>query len=229
MRGRSSGEPEEAGQGEEVPGVAGVKAIWGPGHGQDGGIPGESPEGYIPGIASGRYAGESGLMEWEIHAASRKSSVTGERFAPGEVFVSLLVLEDRGGIGRYDIREAEREAFAATGTVIGRWVRRMPEAGESLAEEEARSALDIGELFFSLAEAAEEETAEATTARIHLRHLVALMLERRRVLKPIGSRVRLGRQGYRYVGREEPVDVEVPELDPEVLRSLGDPLDLLLT
>ena len=97
-------------------------------------------------------------------------------------------MDEEAGELRQDLLEAEAGEFSPTGELLGRWVRLVVEPDAEAKN--APATLQSAEGFFlSLYEGSSEEEAPAEEKQA-LRHLLALMLERKRVLRAVGSRQR---------------------------------------
>ena len=130
--------------------------------------------------------------EWEIKSRGTQCAVTGRDFVDGEAFYTLLYREEGGGFRREDLSvEAWKQRDHGTEREKGlfsSWKSRFevppppaPEAfGKKTAEELLRRYLEEGG----------EEHA-------NVRYILALMLERKRLLKPIESKEEA--DGKRYL------------------------------
>jgi len=163
-------------------------------------------------------------MDWQIGSFGRKSSHSGHVFQPAERVISLLHKAPEGGeLERADILESEAEAFAPPGPVLGRWRREVkaPE-DEASGNEQKRKLQSAEELFLSLFEAPPQEAADDTADA--LKHVLALLLERKRVLRAEPPRQAEGAQTYRHVKRKETYEVPVVSLSPERMLKIQDTL-----
>lgn len=170
--------------------------------------------------------GFSSIMDWQIKTLSKKSTLSGERFNPGDRAVSLVYVDDAvGELGRADLHERELEVLELPGQVLGRWtwVMKAPEEGAPGAGETVASAEDF---FFSLFEneaGAERDRSDA------LKHLLALMLERKRVLRALGPRQHAGTQTYLHVKTRQELNVPIAEISRELMFKIEDTLgDIIL-
>lgn len=115
-------------------------------------------------------------MEWSIKSLSKKCAVGGECFVDGDVVVSLILKTPEGLFERADVLEKNLPMFSASGTVLGRWTRVF--SSKALAREREAARLAAQESFFvSLYKSGPSEENAL------LKQLLALLLERRRVLK----------------------------------------------
>ncbi|MFT4901687.1 MAG: hypothetical protein ACI81V_000962 [Lentimonas sp.] len=165
-------------------------------------------------------------MEWQIKTIARKSSLSETLFKPGDRIICLVYqAEGEGELGRADLLEAELVDFEIPGEVLGRWSRvvKDPEDLSQHAREVMASAED---LFFSLFE---HEQSDAPEASNMLKHLLALMLERKRVLRAQPPRRSEGSQPYLHVKTKQELLVPVVEISTELMFKIQDTIgDLLL-
>ena len=160
-------------------------------------------------------------MDWQIKTLSKKSTLSGEHFSPGDRAVSLVYVDDSASeLARADLHEHELEEFELPGKALGRWSWTMkdPEEGGPRAGDTVASAEDF---FFSLFENAENAEREASDA---LKHLLALMLERKRILRAVGPRQQSGVQTYRHVKTKQELDVPISEISRELMFKIEDAL-----
>ncbi len=162
-------------------------------------------------------------MEWQIRNIARTSDLSGKPFAPGDTVSSLIYrAAGKDGIQRADLLASEVPGFDVPGQLLGRWSRlvKEPDGGEAVSGADPRPA---EEFFRSLFEEADGAGQDA------LKHLLALALERRRILRRKGGLSADGTQRYRFAGRDEEVDVPVVDIDPGLLVKLQETLgDILL-
>ncbi|MFO8027338.1 MAG: hypothetical protein R6U56_06720 [Opitutales bacterium] len=165
-------------------------------------------------------------MDWQIKTLSKKSTLSGEGFNPGDRAVSLVFVDEEAGeLGRADLHEHELAELPLPGEVLGRWtwVMKDPEEGAPSAGDRVASAEDF---FFSLFENAADTEPEQSDA---LKHLLALMLERKRVLRAVGPRQHSGHQTYRHVKTKQELNVPVTEISRDLMFKIEDTLgDIIL-
>ena len=161
------------------------------------------------------------MMDWQIKSFGRKSVVSGTEFTEGDRVVSIVYADPspEGGVGRADLLEAEVDGFDLPGTQLGRWTRVFKDDAEEGADA-AQQVESAEELLFSLVGSAAEAAADDDGRA--LAHLLALMLERKRVLKAVGGRPAGGVQRYRHRGQDREIDVPVVDIEPATLVRLRD-------
>ena len=165
-------------------------------------------------------------MDWQIKTLSRKSTLTGKNFEPGDRAVCLVFKDGSSEeLGRADLLEGEIEQFRFDGEILGRWTRviKDPDDEAANAKETMASAEDF---FFSLYENESEESRETSDM---LKHLLALMLERKRVLRTVGARQTSGAQLYRHVKSKQEISVPIAAISHGLMLKIQDTLgDLIL-
>ena len=158
-------------------------------------------------------------MEWQIKRMGRQSVVSGHTFQSGDRLVSLLYVDpEEGELGRADMLSEESDRFEAPGEILGRWTRTFRET-EDEATAPRGGVADAEELFVSLFEEAPER--DASDERAALQHLLALMLERKRILKrEDGGSGDRNTQRYRHVRRKETFEVPVVSISREMVLKI---------
>lgn len=168
----------------------------------------------------------SSNMDWQIKTLSRRSTLSGESFEPGDRAVSLVYIDGQAGeLGRADLHEDELGQLELPGQVLGRWtwVTKDPEEGATNAADTVASAEDF---FFSLFENDSDDERERSDA---LKYLLALMLERKRILRVDGPRQTSGAQTYRHVKTKQELKVPIAEISRELMFKIEDTLgDIIL-
>ena len=153
-------------------------------------------------------------MEWRIKTIAQKSALSGKCFIPGDRVVCLIYKDKQEGeLARVDLRPEEMERFEIPGEVLGRWVRIIPNPEDEItnSHEIIASAEDF---FFSLFEEEKKDSREETDM---LKHLLSLMLERKRVLRAIGNRKRSGEQCYLHIKTKDEISVPISNISTELM------------
>lgn len=165
-------------------------------------------------------------MEWHIKTIARKSTLSGEAFEPGDHVVCLIYKDEAAAeLGRADLRPEEIEFFELPGEVLGRWSRvvKDPDDESASARETMASAEDF---FFSLYENDQPDAREESDM---LKHLLSLMLERKRVLRALGARKTEGEQTYLHVKTKQELSVPIVEISTELMLKIEDTIgDIIL-
>lgn len=173
-------------------------------------------------------------MELTLQSLSPKCHVSGREFAEGDRVVSFLVrgVVPEGATGkeaaaaaeaitRCDVFESELGGFTTTGAVVCRWAQ-VFKPRKSGDNPERNLKLTAESLFLALSDPANERTVEND----RLVQVLAMMLERKRVLRPKG---RAGaRQIYEHAKLKTLHEVEAAELSPEFFLSIQEQLAALV-
>ncbi len=167
------------------------------------------------------------ITDWQIQSFSRQSAHTGKAFEPGDTVICLLIEDLKEGISRVDVLESEVEAFQINqGEIIGRWVRTIKDPGQDKTDknEELQT---TEELFISLAQSKSETDTESTEDSNALLYLLALFLERKRVLKSKrGSRA--DKILFTHVKTKEDYAIKSVSITPELMIRIQDSVGMLV-
>jgi len=150
--------------------------------------------------------------------------VSGEAFVDGARVASYLV---RSGpamdIVRYDVLEGHTEGFNPEGILACKWVHpyKPRRAGEN---PDRALKLTAESLFVTLADPTTEPTPENT----RLVQFLALMLERKRILKPRGPSADGARLRYEHAKSKAIFEVPAGELTPEFFVAVQEQLSVLV-
>ena len=168
-------------------------------------------------------------MELPLQPQAAVCFVTQQPFVEGQRVASFLLRVktsesgDAGAVARFDLLDAERERFAIEGVVVCSWVRayKPRKAGEN-PERELK--LTAENLFLTLADPATEATADST----RLLQFLALMLERKRVLRPKGRTGDEARNIFEHAKTKQLFEVPAGELSPEFFIQVQEQLSVLV-
>jgi hypothetical protein len=162
-------------------------------------------------------------MELHLPPSAQSCYVSGEPFVADERIVSLLVRPDGGEtVERFDLREGAEAGFTPPGRVACRW--RHLFTPRSTVNPDRTLKLTAENLFLTLADPANELSVEDT----RLVQFLALMLERKRVLRPKGRSEDGGRLIYEHAGTKTRLEVAAGEFTPEFFLAVQDQLSVLL-
>jgi hypothetical protein len=162
-------------------------------------------------------------MELQLQPLAAACHVSGQPFVEGNRVTSVLVSQKTGEILRFDLLESEAGKFTAEGPVVCRWVQ-VFKARRANENPDRALKLTAETLFITLADPAAEVTPENT----RLVQFMALMLERKRVLKPKGRTADGARNIYEHAKSKQLFEVPVGELTPEFFIQVQAQLGLLV-
>jgi len=163
-------------------------------------------------------------MDMHLQPLATTCFVSGEPFAEGSRVASFLV---RSGatleIVRYDLLEAHAPAFTTEGQVACRWVQAYKPRKQGENADRALK-LTAESLFTALADPTTEPTPENT----RLVQFLALMLERKKVLRPKGRSADGARNVYEHAKSKARFEVPAGELTPEFFVAVQEQLSVLV-
>jgi len=162
-------------------------------------------------------------MELNLQPRSAACCVSGRPFAEGERVVSFLVRTGDAGIVRGDALESEAPGYAPDGFVICRWTRIFKSPAREDNPERALK-LTAESLFLALVDPAAEPTPEST----RLAQFLALLLERKRLLRRRGLTPDRTKERYEHARTKEIFDVPAGDLTPEFFAAVHEQLGVLV-
>lgn len=162
-------------------------------------------------------------MEMNLQPLATTCFVSGESFIEGARVASYLVRATTMEIVRYDVLEPHTANFAPVGHVVCRWVQgyKPRKAGENA---DRALKLTAESLFATLADPTTEPTPENT----RLVQFLALMLERKKVLRPRGLSADGHRNVYEHAKTKQMFEVQVGDLTPEFFVAVQEQLSVLV-
>lgn len=163
-------------------------------------------------------------MEMHLQPLATTCFVSGEPFVEGARVASYLV---RSGaameIVRYDVLEPHVATFTPEGQVACRWVHPYKPRKQGENQDKALK-LTAENLFVTLADPQTEPTPENT----RLVQFLALMLERKKILKPRGRTTDGLRDRYEHAKSKQFFEVPAGELTPEFFVAVQEQLSVLV-
>ncbi|MEY4940557.1 MAG: hypothetical protein RIQ93_2292 [Verrucomicrobiota bacterium] len=162
-------------------------------------------------------------MEMHLQPLATQCAVSGEPFTPGARVASYLIRTPSLEIARYDVLESHGANFAADGFVACRWVHPFkPRTGDENADRTLK--LTAEHLFFALADPATEPSPENT----RLVQFLALMLERKKLLRPKGRNANRNANVYEHTKTKQIFEVPAGELTPAFFVAVQEQLSVLV-
>ena len=163
-------------------------------------------------------------MELNLQPLAPICFVTGQPFAEGQRVASFLVRDPKTlAILRYDLLDSAAAGFAPPASVACRWVQvfKPHQAG---ANPERTLKLTAENLFLTLADPATEASPENTRLLLFL----ALMLERKRLLRPRGRSADGTKVIYEHMRLKRMIELPAEELTPEFFVQVQEQLSVLV-
>lgn len=162
-------------------------------------------------------------MEFNFRSVAKISHFEGKAFVPDDKVVSFLYRAgDEGTIERMDLHQEDEGKATLAGPVICRWTHRIREEAQTEAELRKQQMQSSEDLFLALCQENQTAENEPLPETQTLMALLALQLERKRVVRPVGN-------GF-YLHVKSKVRYRVPnvEFEPEKLLEIQDQLQQLL-
>lgn len=165
------------------------------------------------------------LMDWNINTLGRTCSVSAQPLAVGDRVICFIYRDAQGQVQRADVVETESEQYTVPGDLLGRWGRVVKPRGEEAREAREQALASAEELFMSLFEqSADGAQAERDTFKL----VLALYLERKRIVRRQGREDAEGFQEYLHVKTKQTFHVPMDDPQPALLLALQTQLEMLL-
>ena len=162
-------------------------------------------------------------MELNLQPRALSCFVSGQPFGEGDRVVSLLTRLETGEVARFDSLEAHAPALAPRGFVACRWVQvYKPQQRQENMDRALK--LTAETLFLALADPATEPTPE----NVRLVQFLALMLERKKLLRSRGLTADGARQRLEHLKSKGIYELPADELTPEFFRAVSQQLGVLV-
>lgn len=162
-------------------------------------------------------------MEMNLQPRALACAVTGNPFREGDRVASMLVRTDAGEVVRRDCLEEQAGALEPGGFVACRWVQVFRPQPKDENPERALKLTAEG-LFLTLADPSTQASPE--TAR--LVRFLALMLERKRLLRPRGRSADGVRETYEHARTRQLFEIEAIDLTQEFFVAVREQLSVLV-
>jgi hypothetical protein len=162
-------------------------------------------------------------MDLNLQPRSQASVVTGLPFKEGERVASFLVQSEAGEVVRKDVLESEAASLEPGGFVACSWVQVFkPHSKAENADRALKLTADT--LFLTLADPSTVRSPETD----RLVRFLALMLERKKLLRPRGKTPGGSHELYEHARTKQMVEVPAIDLTPEFFLSVRDQLSILV-
>lgn len=124
------------------------------------------------------------MLDWQIKPLSKKSALSDREIRAGDTVVCAVYVNELGQLDRMDCHKDEFDDSKLRGRILGKWERVVSEHPEADERAARRMSLESSEDFFvSLFDADTQiETEEADVVK----QMLALLLERKRILRAVG-------------------------------------------
>jgi len=162
-------------------------------------------------------------MDLNLQPLTTTCFVSGDPFQEGDRVVSRLMRGPTMEIMRYDVLESRISELAVEGSLICSWVQNFkPRHREENADRALKMTAE--NLFITLADPANEPDEET----VRLVQFLALMLERKRILRPKGKTADGARSIYEHGKTKQLFEVPAGEFDPAFFVAVQAQLSVLV-
>ena len=161
-------------------------------------------------------------MEMHLQPLATSCFISGQPFAEGARVASFLVRAASLEIVRYDVSEAEVANFTPEGFVACRWVHIFKSRKDENPERSLK--LNAENLFLTLADPTNELNTEST----RLVQFLALMLERKKMLRPRGPSTDGTKNVFEHAKTKQLFEVPAGELTREFFVAVQEQLSVLV-
>jgi len=162
-------------------------------------------------------------MDLILQPSAAQCAVTGTPFQEDDRVVCFLGRDVNGMVARWDLRADAEAQFAKPADVICRWVHAF-KPREKMANADRALKLTAENLFLTLC----DPVAEVDPANTPLVQFLALMLERKRLLRPRGLTPDRARRVYEHTKTKQIYEVPAGELTSEFFRKVQEQLGVLV-
>lgn len=162
-------------------------------------------------------------MDLNLQPLATTCFVSGDPFQEGDRVVSRLLRGPTMEVLRYDVLESHLPELAVDGTLICSWVQNFkPRHREENPDRALKMTAE--NLFVTLADPANEPDEET----VRLVQFLALMLERKRILRPKGKTADGDRVVYEHAKTKQLFEVPAGEFDPAFFVAVQAQLSVLV-
>jgi hypothetical protein len=162
-------------------------------------------------------------MELNLQPRASSCFVSGQPFKEGDRVASLLVRTQGDSVVRYDALEANASSVAPAGFVACSWVQvYKPQVKDENRDRALK--LTAENLFLTLSDPSTISTPETD----RLIRFLALLLERKRLLRPKGPAPDGVRELYEHARTKQLHEVPAIELTPEFFVAVREQLSVLV-
>jgi hypothetical protein len=163
-------------------------------------------------------------MDLNLQPLAPACVISGDHFSPGERVASFLVRHAQSGeIVRYDMKEEAAATFVPSGPVACRWVKHVKARGADEHPDRTMK-LTAENLFVTLADPATDPSPD----NVRLVQFLALLLERKKVLRPKGLNHDRTKNVYERAKSKELFEVPVADYTPAFFREVQAQLSVLV-
>lgn len=164
-------------------------------------------------------------MEWQVRPVARECCVSGKSFEPGEHIVCFIYKNKAGELLREDVKEEFMSEYTAAGEILGRWSRVIPIKENQESIDKKSITQNAEQLFLGLFY--NEDDSNSIEKEV-LKQILALLLERKRILKRIKGKIIDNKQYYLHSGGGEEYSVSMEDFDLLLISQVEEQVSKLI-
>ena len=162
-------------------------------------------------------------MDWQVKPIARTCAASGKELHVGDLVTCVVFKPLGGNIERLDVLKDHAASFQPEGILLGRWTREVKERGEEDQAQRAQLLASREEFFLSLY----EDPADPSGDKGVLKHILAMLLERKRIIKQVGAAAE-GQLTYVHAATKQAYLVPMIDLQPAHILQVSASLDMLV-
>lgn len=162
-------------------------------------------------------------MEWQVKSISRQCAVSGNPLKVGDRVTCIIFKPENLPVERADMLEAFAGEFKTGGVELGRWTREVKDGANEEREARLQLLATREEFFLSLF----ADDADPTGDKAVLKQLLALLLERKRIVRALGAPKNNMRR-YKHIRTQTEYLVPTGEFLPEQIARIQPALETLV-
>jgi hypothetical protein len=162
-------------------------------------------------------------MDWQVKPIARVCAASGKELHVGDLVTCVVYKPLGGNIERLDVLREHATSYKPDGILLRRWTREVKERGEEEQAHRAQLLASREEFFLSLY----EDEADASGDKGVLKHILAMLLERKRIIRQVGVAEK-GLMTYLHAASKQTYLVPVLDLQPTHILQVGASLDLVV-
>tara|TARA_B110000305_G_C19372208_1_gene605059 strand:+ start:403 stop:897 length:495 start_codon:yes stop_codon:yes gene_type:complete len=150
-------------------------------------------------------------MDWKLKSVAKKSTLSGNDFKSGENVISFIYKADKGEWLRADLSVEEESQFPEKEQAIARWENQVPDGEEKQDISHIDSTESLFSSFYDNPEIQKRYEEDVDT----LKMLLALHLERKKILKSIPASNEENQREVIHKATKQTFSVPVRDLTPQ--------------
>ncbi len=163
-------------------------------------------------------------MDWQIRSISKKSNLSGTELKEGDVVICAVFVDESSNLDRIDILKSEFNANNFPKKLLGMWERTLSNSEDYDEKLSKKLALASSEDFFlSLF----DDNSSQLEEKEILKMLLALLLERKRILRPLG-RPKNDIQRYLHISSKKEFEISQQDLNEELILKIQSQISALI-